>query len=337
VSLQIEKLKNKIKSDLYAFIKKYDIHLIIPENALTIPMNIPLGLAITEFIAETSIPTIAHHHDFYWERERFLINACQDYLDKSFPASLPAIRHVVINSLAGQQLSHRYGISNTVIPNVYDYAHPPQLASQAQSLRMEVGLKGDDLFVLQPTRVVPRKGIERAIDIVKNLQPDNPLLVISHASGDEGDEYPNRIKEYANSINVDIAWIDHLVSEDDSKKYSFADVYQAADLITFPSEYEGFGNAFLETVYFKRPIVVNRYSIYVADIEPKGFDVFYVSGFITSQLTQQIRSVLDDKERLEEMVEKNFRLAKTHFSYEVLEKKLLNLVEALAQKSELTN
>jgi hypothetical protein len=40
----------------------YQIELIIPENALTIPMNIPLGLVITEFIAEMGLPTIAQHH-----------------------------------------------------------------------------------------------------------------------------------------------------------------------------------------------------------------------------------------------------------------------------------
>ena len=27
-------------------------------------MNLPLGVALTHFIAETGFPTIAHHHDF---------------------------------------------------------------------------------------------------------------------------------------------------------------------------------------------------------------------------------------------------------------------------------
>jgi hypothetical protein len=36
-------------------------------------LNIPLGLALTELIAETDIPVIGHHHDFFWERKRFLV------------------------------------------------------------------------------------------------------------------------------------------------------------------------------------------------------------------------------------------------------------------------
>ncbi|GAI60854.1 unnamed protein product, partial [marine sediment metagenome] len=94
----IQKIKDKLKGALYDFVKKYDVDLIIPENALAIPMNIPLGLAITEFIAETCVPTIAHHHDFSWERPRFLINSCRDYLNMAFPPHLPSIRHGVINS-----------------------------------------------------------------------------------------------------------------------------------------------------------------------------------------------------------------------------------------------
>jgi len=62
------------------FLDRFHIDLIIPENALSIPMHLPLGMALTELIAETGIPTIAHHHDFSWEKPSFLSNACQDIL-----------------------------------------------------------------------------------------------------------------------------------------------------------------------------------------------------------------------------------------------------------------
>ena len=74
--------------------------MLIPENALAISMNIPLGMAITELLAETCMPTIVHHHDFSWERKRFLINAVQDYLQYAFPPHLHCIRHVAINPKA---------------------------------------------------------------------------------------------------------------------------------------------------------------------------------------------------------------------------------------------
>ena len=52
------------------------------------------------------------------------------------------------------------------------------------------------------------------------------------------------------------------------KQYTLWDAYPHADLVTYPSLYEGFGNALLETIYFKRLAVVNRYPVYVADLAP---------------------------------------------------------------------
>ena len=64
--------------------------------------------------------------------------------------------------------------------------------------------------------------------------------------------------------------------------------------MTYPSTYEGFGNALLEAIYFRVPVVINRYSIYVQDIEPKGFKLLEMDGFITPQLVEYVRRVIED-------------------------------------------
>ena len=339
VTQSIEKIKNHLKAKLYLFIKQFDIDLIVAENALAIPMNIPLGLALTQFIAETCLPTIAHHHDFYWERERFLVNSAKDYLTCAFPPNLHNMCHVVINSVASAQLSYRQGISNTLIPNVYDYASPPAPPDEyASDLREQIGLGENDVFVLQPTRVVPRKLIERSIEIVSLMNLDNPVLVISHASGDEGDHYYRRILEYAEHWGVEIRAIEHLIGArrgkepNGEKQYSIGDVYQCADLVTYPSGYEGFGNAFLETLYYRKPIVVNRYSIYIVDIEPKGFQVITIDGFASREAVRNIREVLENDKLRERLGQENYELARQHYSYEVLERDLLNLLYQLSQQ-----
>lgn len=53
VSDLIHKLRSGLKVQLKEFIDCFHIDLLIAENALTIPMQIPLGLAMTEIIAET--------------------------------------------------------------------------------------------------------------------------------------------------------------------------------------------------------------------------------------------------------------------------------------------
>lgn len=187
ISKKIQAIKEHLKSKLYQFKKRFNIDLIIPENALAIPMHIPLGMAITEFIAETGLPAIAHHHDLRWERTRFLNSCADDYLRMSFPPDLPSLRHVVINSHAAALLSYRVGISNIIIPNVYNFAvQPSRIDDYAKRLRKKIGLKEDDLLILQPTRIVPRKWIEKSVELVSMLGLSNPSLVISHASGDGG-------------------------------------------------------------------------------------------------------------------------------------------------------
>ena len=118
----INRQKEFLKDRLYEFTEKFSIDILIPENCLAIPMHIPLGAALSEFIVETRIPVIAHHHDFYWERPRFLINSVGDYISSSFPPDLPSIKHVVINSMIQKDLAAKRGISSTVIYNVIDFS-----------------------------------------------------------------------------------------------------------------------------------------------------------------------------------------------------------------------
>lgn len=91
---EIYELADEICGPLRHFIRSNKLDLIVVQNALTIPMNLPLGIALTGLIAELGINTIAHHHDFYWERERYQLSRILDLLDTAFPAKLPTIQHV---------------------------------------------------------------------------------------------------------------------------------------------------------------------------------------------------------------------------------------------------
>jgi glycosyltransferase involved in cell wall biosynthesis len=332
VTEKIHRYKMILKEHLYRFVEKFDLHLLVPENALTIPLHLPLGLALTELISETSIPTIAHHHDFFWERQHFLINAVWEYLNMAFPPHLPSINHVVINTSADNQLGLRTGISSTVIPNVMDFENPPAPPDDyASDVRASLGIADDELFVLQPTRVVKRKGIEHAIELVHRIKR-RAKLVISHASGDEGHDYEQRIREYSRMLGVDTHFVSTIINEkrgrtaDGRKIYTLEDIYPHADLVTYPSNFEGFGNAFLEAVYFRKPIVVNTYSIYQMDIKPKGFEVIEIDGYVTEDAIRQTLAVIDDPARVKAMVDRNYEIATKCFSFLVLRRKLINLI-----------
>ncbi|MGK0184369.1 MAG: glycosyltransferase involved in cell wall biosynthesis [Verrucomicrobiales bacterium] len=338
VSERVRDSADYLKSAIYRFVDYFDIDILVPQNAITIPMHVPLGLAITEFLGETRMPAIAHHHDFYWERTRFSNSAARDYLDMAFPPSQPNIFHAVINRPAQQALSLRKGVSSTLVPNVFNFEEPPPEPDEFSSdVRKELGLAEDDIFILQPTRLVPRKGIEHAIKLVGALKNPRCKLVVSHDAGDEGFEYKNLLAELAEEEGVEILFVSDRVGEvrqfdaQGRKIYTLWDLYPHADLVTYPSTYEGFGNALLEAIYFRKPVVVNRYSIFIEDIEPKGFQFAVMDGFVSRQVVREVRRILADAEYREEMVKHNYRVAAKHYGYTFLVEALLSLLYRVGQ------
>jgi mannosylglucosylglycerate synthase len=332
----IHKQRSLLKARLHEFIKQFKIDILVAENILTIPMQLPLGLALTEAIAETQIPVIAHHHDFYWERVRYSINAVGDYLRMAFPPNLPNIQHIVINSDAQEQLALRTGIASTIIPNVLDFENPPTShKTNVHEFREAIGLNPDDRMILQPTRIIQRKGIEHAVQLVRELKDPRNKLVISHEAGDEGHEYAQWLKEHANECNVDIRLVSTQISDPwaDNKNtradFSLWDVYPFADFITYPSLCEGFGNAFLETIYFKKPLLINRYATFVKDIEPLGFDLVVMDGFLSRKTVENVKYILESSVRREIMVASNYEIACRHYSYSVLRNLLNNILASL--------
>lgn len=332
ISSAVYRLKTHLKACLERFVADFGIELLIAENTLSLPMNVPLGLALTEYLAEHETPTIAHHHDFFWERRRFLRSGASDYLRTAFPPALPCIRHVVINTHAARELALRTGCGAFLVPNVMDFTHPEQDGdSYADDLRETLGIDADAHLILQPTRIVPRKRIERAIELVRRLD-DHATLVISHSAGDEGAEYERYLREYAGLLGVEVIFASGRVGHergrdaDGRKRYSLADLYRAADLVTYPSLIEGFGNAFLEAIYYRKILVMSHYEIYFTDIEPQGFQVIGFDNFIDERTVRQARNALRDEAWVAGVAERNYELGRRHYSYEVLADKLRILV-----------
>ncbi len=338
---RIEKLADDLFDTLERFVQAFDIDLLIAENIITIPMNIPLGVAFTRFVEQRRFPCVAHHHDFYWERERFLTNCIPDILERYFPPDLPTIRHVVINSLAQASLREHRGLESVVVPNIFDFSRAaPGINAFNRDLRNQLNLTMDHLFVLQPTRVIRRKGIEISIELVRRLREPKyasrlmdkePVLVITHHAGDEGLDYLTELNRKAKEVQVPLIFAATRFGTRPGynglqKIYSLWDAYVHADFVTYPSRYEGFGNALLEALYFRLPTLVNRYSVYVTDIAPLGFELVEIDGVVTDETIEQVIQVMMDPVQRRRTVQFNYELAKYHFSYEAVTPKLMDLL-----------
>jgi len=221
--------------------------------------------------------------------------------DRYLPPRDPLAQHVVINSLAQRELLERKGIASTVVPNTFDFDVPPwQPDDYNQDFRSHIGLRGKDIFVLQATRIVARKGIEMAVDFVRamgsperraklearglydgrSFDEDSRIVLVlaGYARDDVTGGYVSRLRQKIQREGIDALFVEDVVAEQrqsrgGEKVYSLWDTYVFADFVTYPSLWEGWGNQFLEALRAQLPILLFEYPVYQADIGDKGFDV----------------------------------------------------------------
>lgn len=317
-----------IQAKFRAFLAEKAIDFLIPENVWSVAVHPSAAIAIARAMRDLEIPALAHNHDFYWERRDGVALTCAtaiEYAQKYLPPRSPLARHVTINSLGQRQLQERKAMDATVVPNVFEFeAGPWELDDYNADFRTRIGLRDQDVMVLQATRVVSRKGIELAVDFVKALdtpqrrarlqaqrlyngQPfDNDsriVLVLAGYTQDDTTGYTTALKDKIAEAGIDALFIEDLVGgrrevRDGQKVYSLWDTYVFADFITYPSLWEGWGNQLLEALRAKVPIMLFEYPVYRADIKDKGFRVVSlgnkVQGYDARGLAQVSDSVIEE-------------------------------------------
>jgi len=332
----------RIREELLAWIRTEGVEVLLPENATTLPFHLTMGMALVDVLEETRMPGVAHDHDFRWERgDRYATRYPEvaDLVERCFPPRLETLRHAVINTHAQRELRDRCGLESLVVPNVMDFEAPfARRDGYNEGMLEDLGIPGDALCLFQVTRIVRRKGIETAVELVARLDdPRVHLVVTGRANDDFSEGYLAELEVQAAEAGV--AERVHFAGErfdnvrrvDDQgrKVYSLEDAYARADAMTYFSTYEGFGNAFVEACLARVPVLVNEYlPVYPEDIGSKGFrTVALRDEELTDAAVAEARRWLESPALREEVAEENFALARRHFSYAVLAERLGTLLE----------
>ena len=356
----------ELSKNLVSAIENHGIDLIVPNNLLSLGYNLALGMALMEATRKTNIKVITHHHDFHWERERYSAPThplVTSLLDQYFPPREGVAKHAVINNIAREAMQERAGLDATVVPNVFDFQQEPWVVDEYNGhLRQDLGIGENDIVVLQATRVTERKAIELAIRVVGYLNRQrerihgslydgrvfgaHDRIVLLMAGLVEAEtSYVDYLTEVAKEENVELVWGTDLIratrEQKDSKRYySLWDSYAIADVVTYPSILEGWGNQFLEAVFAQKPIIVYEYPVFLQDIKPLKFKVgtlgsthtqnshgyVEVSGEQIDSAGEQALQYLTNKMVREDAVLTNFAIGKEHFSYQALESILEGLL-----------
>jgi glycosyltransferase involved in cell wall biosynthesis len=225
-----------------------DADLVVVENLATIPMNLPASLATLDVLEDR--PALLHHHDPAWQRSRY---AGLDLL----PVDDPAWRHVTINDLTRTELAAR-GIAATTIRNGFDTR--PELVPRSVAREL-LGLADDERIALHPVRAIERKDVPTAIAVAEAIGASYWL------TGPAEEGYAPVLDALLDEAAARGTVVHHLTAPDR------ATLYAAADVVLFPSTWEGFGNPPVEAAIHRRPAVVGRYPV-AEELRRLGFRWF---------------------------------------------------------------
>lgn len=305
-----------IKKQLLDFIEQEKIEILIPNNLLSVGYHLPALIALSEVIEEKKLPTINHNHDFYFEDSGEVEPTCQtswDILDKYSTPQRENVINLTINKIAQGELKKRKGIEATVVPNVFDFSQPQWTMDEYnEDFRKQIGLGLNDIVLQQATRVMDRKGIELAVDVVAALnQPEvrallegnilyngksfgssNKIVLLCTGRIEKfgiSHDYQSLLQERADSQGVDLRFVGEVVKhsrgqKDDGRKvFSLWDSYLHSDFVSYPSYWEGWGNQLIEAVFANRPVMLFEYPVYQSDLKSSGLDVVSLGGEIETR------------------------------------------------------
>lgn len=330
-----------VSTAIFSWALRNKLDVLLSENASALPSHLSMGLGIKMAVESMDIPVVTHDHDYAWERGARYHSPFPEVgqlISDTFPLrAAPQVRHAVINSAAKLELQSRFGIDAEVVPNVMDFDQPFGVRDEYNDDLLErIGFDHDDIAIFQITRIVERKGIDVAIDLIDRLDDPRVKLVITGSAADDDRKgyYRQLVQRVAELGLVDrVHFAYHRIlshrdrTKDGHKVYSLSDAYANAVACTYFSTYEGFGNGFVEAVLARRPIFVNNYKpVFWPDIGSKGFEtVMLEDNALTSAAVADIDEILRKPELRQEIGEHNFELGREHFSYDLLETKLEKL------------
>jgi glycosyltransferase involved in cell wall biosynthesis len=340
----LHRVSDTLAISMFRWVMQNKIEVILSENASSLPAHLSMGMAIKKLVEHTGIKIICHDHDFYWERGKRYATPfpeVEKIMKETFPLQIPHAKHAVINSAAKKYLKTKFKINAVVVPNVMDFDQPYGVADEYnKDLLKSLGIGKDDIPIFQITRIVRRKGIETALELLERFDDKRIKLVTTgSARDDERKGYYKTLIRQINKRKLNGRAIfayrrilnDRAKTPDGEKIYSLSDAYAHATACTYFSEYEGFGNAFLEAVLSKTPIFVNNYKpVYWPDIGSKGFKTVMIEdNKLTDEAVAEAEKILHNKKLQKEIVEHNYNLGKLLFSFDTLREKLEILFDTI--------
>ena len=231
--------------------------LVIVDNICSLPLNVGAARAVATAAAGHRGRVCFRHHDLPWQRRRLAD------LEQEFPPRAPAdALHATVNLRSRRELQARGYEQATTIHNYFDLS--PQDGARTAT-RAEFGFADDEFVVFQPARAIERKNVPGGLRFAQRLQAlDRDRRVRYWLTGPAEDGYAPTLERLVTRAPLEMTL---------GRARTAVDAYAAADLVVFPSTWEGFGNPIIESIAARRACAAYPFPV-LSELLAAGIRVF---------------------------------------------------------------
>jgi len=254
-----------------------NINTVMIHNIMTMPFNLTATEAFWNYIQK--YPDKKYYlwtHDMAW-----LIEEHKPYLYDRKPWSLlktplPNVTYITVSEFRKRQLAELLNIPRRrikVIPNVIKYQDFLKFDEVTTPLIENLNLFSRYPIVLIPARIIPRKNVERSLQIIARLKRHYPGIIgivtgTLEKEGTEWTPYSQKLLDLIASEDLrdSVVFLGDVFTNlqiPQSKNRSVVrDLYFISHLVLYPSLDEGFGLPILEAGIARIPLVLAQIPVF---------------------------------------------------------------------------
>ena len=274
--------------------------------------EIPIG------IEDTKIKTIVTIHDLIYLRYPNLFSSVDlKIYDKKFRSACKrADKIIAVSKQTKKDIINYFSIEEQKIEVIYQGCNKAFKKSDYDNyelIKNKFGLF--DEYLLYVGSIEERKNLLTLLEALKDI-PKKKLIIIG-----DGNNYKKKCVSFINNNNLNSRTL--ILSG--LKIEEMATIYKHAEMLIYPSIFEGFGIPILEALYSKIPVITSKGGCFS---EAGGPDSIYINPLSKKEILEAIKKIEGTPNLKEKMIENGLKYAE-NFSDENIANNLMRVYQAL--------
>lgn len=270
-------------------------------------------------IEKTNIKTVVTIHDLIFIRYPHLFKVIDRkiYYHKFLHACQMADHIIAVSQQTKKDIIQFFSIPEHKITVVYQGCHQV-FKSQVKNEEKEAVCSKHQLpnnYLLYVSNIEERKNLLTLLKSMKEL-PEQHLVVIGN-----GKQYKKQCLQFVkdNKLSHRIHFLSGLLLSE------MRAIYQSAEIMIYPSIFEGFGIPILEALFCNIPVITSKGGCFS---ETGGPNSYYINPLNINELTKAIQEIQSNKDLRELMIAKGQQHAQK-FTDDKIAKNLMNIYQSL--------